>query len=68
MTHSDDPSILTPDSIKNFLKDQIAHYKIPKYYKFVDAFPMTTNGKIQKNIVKQMATEDLSVVASHLNK
>lgn len=62
LTHSDDPSVLTPDSLKEYLKDNLAHYKIPRYFKFVESFPMTTNGKIQKNVIKQMATEDLRIV------
>jgi len=68
MTHSDDPNILTPDSIKSYLKDRVAHFKVPKYYKFVDSFPMTTNGKIQKIVVKEIATRDLKTVQDHLDK
>ena len=36
------------DEIRDFCKGQIAHYKVPKYIQFVDAFPMTVTGKIQK--------------------
>jgi len=34
---------------QEFCKDQIAHYKIPRYIKFVDAFPMTVTGKVHRN-------------------
>ena len=36
------------DEIKAFCKDQIAHFKVPRYVRFVDEFPMTVTGKIQK--------------------
>ncbi|KAG4077543.1 hypothetical protein HA402_002970 [Bradysia odoriphaga] len=39
---------LTADDIRNFCKGSIAYFKIPKYIKFVDDFPKTTSGKIQK--------------------
>ncbi|MGB0571743.1 MAG: AMP-binding protein [Alphaproteobacteria bacterium] len=38
----------TDDEIRDFCKGQIAHYKIPRYIKFVDGFPMTVTGKVQK--------------------
>lgn len=38
----------TEEEIKAFCKGQIAHFKIPRYVRFVDAFPMTVTGKIQK--------------------
>ncbi|MFC1747592.1 fatty acid CoA ligase family protein [Pseudomonadota bacterium] len=34
--------------IRNYCKDKIAHFKIPKYIRFVDTFPMTITGKLQK--------------------
>ena len=40
--------VVTADEIRDFCKGQIAHYKVPKYIQFVDAFPMTVTGKIQK--------------------
>ena len=39
---------VSADEIRDFCKGQIAHYKVPKYIQFVDAFPMTVTGKIQK--------------------
>jgi len=38
----------TEEEIRAFCQGQIAHYKVPRYVKFVDAFPMTVTGKIQK--------------------
>ncbi|MGA8818255.1 MAG: AMP-binding protein, partial [Xanthobacteraceae bacterium] len=40
------------EEIKAFCRDQIAHYKVPRYVKFVDEFPMTVTGKIQKFIMR----------------
>jgi len=48
----------TPDEIKAFCRGQIAHYKIPRYIKFVDAFPTTVTGKVQKFVMRErMITE-----------
>ena len=38
----------TPEEIINYCKDRIAHFKIPRHIRFVEAFPMTVTGKIQK--------------------
>jgi fatty-acyl-CoA synthase len=38
----------TEEEIRAFCKDNIAHFKIPKYIRFVDEFPMTVTGKLQK--------------------
>ena len=39
---------LSEDEVREYCKGQIAHYKIPRYIRFVDSFPMTVTGKIQK--------------------
>jgi len=41
------------EEIRNFCRDQIAHYKVPRYVKFVDSFPMTVTGKVQKFLLRQ---------------
>jgi fatty-acyl-CoA synthase len=46
-----DPS-LTAEELRAFCKGQIAHYKVPRYVEFVDAFPMTVTGKVQKFILR----------------
>jgi fatty-acyl-CoA synthase len=51
----------TPAEIQEFCKQQIAHYKIPRYIKFVDAFPMTVTGKVQKFIMREQMTEELGL-------
>ncbi|HKS71391.1 MAG TPA: AMP-binding protein, partial [Ktedonobacterales bacterium] len=51
----------TPDEMRAFCQGQIATFKIPRYWKFVDAFPMTVTGKIQKFIMRQATIEELGL-------
>jgi fatty-acyl-CoA synthase len=51
----------TEEEIKEFCKGQIAHYKVPRYIKFVDGFPMTVTGKIQKFIMRDEMVEELGL-------
>ncbi len=47
--------------IRAFCQGQIAHYKIPRYVRFVAAFPMTVTGKIQKYLLRQQISTDLGL-------
>jgi len=50
---------MTADEIRQFCKDKIAHFKIPKHIRFTDEFPMTVTGKIQKfRMREKMASEN----------
>jgi fatty-acyl-CoA synthase len=49
------------EEIKAFCRDQIAHYKVPRYVKFVDEFPMTVTGKIQKYIMRERMIAELGL-------
>jgi fatty-acyl-CoA synthase len=51
---------LTEDDVKAFCKDQIAHYKIPRYVRFVEEFPMTVTGKMQKYLMRATMAEELN--------
>ncbi|HOA92474.1 MAG TPA: AMP-binding protein [Quisquiliibacterium sp.] len=51
----------TVDEIKAFCQGQIAHYKIPRYVKFVDAFPMTVTGKVQKFVIRDQMKAELNL-------
>lgn len=51
----------TTDEIHAFCRGQIAHYKIPRYIKFVDSFPMTVTGKIQKFLMRQQSVAELGL-------
>jgi fatty-acyl-CoA synthase len=51
----------TEEEIKAFCKDQIAHYKVPRYVRFVDELPMTVTGKAQKFIMRKKMMEELGL-------
>ena len=53
--------MISESRIQEFCKDQIAHYKIPRYIKFVDTFPMTVTGKVQKFIMRKQLIEELGL-------
>ncbi|TEB12770.1 3-((3aS,4S,7aS)-7a-methyl-1,5-dioxo-octahydro-1H-inden-4-yl)propanoyl:CoA ligase [Pelotomaculum propionicicum] len=54
-------SQLTEEEVKKFCGGQIARYKIPKYVAFVDGYPITASGKIQKFKLREMAVEMLGL-------
>jgi fatty-acyl-CoA synthase len=54
-------STLTEAEVREFCRDQIAHYKIPRYVKFVEAFPLTVTGKVQKFKMREAAIEELGL-------
>ncbi|WP_282103359.1 AMP-binding protein [Halomonas getboli] len=56
-----DDETLDEDALRAFCQGKIAHYKIPRYVKFVDAFPMTVTGKIQKFKMREEATHELGL-------
>ncbi len=49
------------EEIRAFCRGQIAHYKVPRYVKFVDEFPMTVTGKIQKFIMRERMIAELGL-------
>ncbi len=53
----------TEEEMRDFARNQIAHYKIPHYVKFVDEFPMTVTGKVQKYVMREMAVQELHLDA-----
>jgi len=56
-----DGSTLTDDDVKAFCKDQIAHYKVPRHIRFVNDFPMTVTGKMQKFIMRETMIAEIGV-------
>lgn len=46
-----------PEDIKDFCRGKIARYKIPKYIAFLDEYPMTASGKIQKYKLRELAAQ-----------
>jgi fatty-acyl-CoA synthase len=55
------PDILASDEdIRAFCRGKIAHFKIPRYIKFVDSFPTTATGKVQKYLLREQITRELA--------
>ena len=54
-------SNISDADIREFCKGQIAHYKIPRYIRFVDAFPMTVTGKVQKFRMREVMKDELKL-------
>jgi fatty-acyl-CoA synthase len=52
---------LTAEEVRDFCRDQIAHYKVPRHIRFVDEFPMTVTGKVQKFIIRERMMAELGV-------
>ncbi|WP_323753939.1 AMP-binding protein [Marinobacter sp.] len=56
-----DAEPVSADDLQEFCKGKIAHFKIPRNYKFVDEFPMTVTGKIQKFKMREVSIEELGL-------
>jgi fatty-acyl-CoA synthase len=54
-------AVLTEQDVQEFCRGRIANYKIPKYVRFVDSYPMTASGKIQKFKLREMAIQELQL-------
>jgi fatty-acyl-CoA synthase len=59
-----DGATLTAESLEAFCRGRIATNKIPGYWKFVDAFPMTVTGKVQKYLMREASVEELGLRAA----
>nr|MBO2470322.1 AMP-binding protein [Bacillota bacterium] len=55
---------MTEDEVRAYCEGKIAHYKIPKYIKFVNEYPMTASGKVQKYKLREMAIRELGLEAA----
>jgi fatty-acyl-CoA synthase len=51
----------TAEELRDFCREQIAHHKVPHYIKFVDNFPMTITGKVQKFVMRAQMCEELGL-------
>jgi fatty-acyl-CoA synthase len=51
----------TADEIREYCRGRIAHYKVPRHVRFVDAFPMTITGKVQKFVMRKETIEALGL-------
>ncbi len=52
---------ITAEMLDSYCRGQIATFKIPKYWKFVDSFPMTVTGKIRKGEMREIAEKELKL-------
>ena len=55
---------IDPEEIREFCRGRIAHYKVPRYVKLTDEFPMTVTGKIQKFRMREIAVAELGLQAA----
>ncbi|WP_375185542.1 AMP-binding protein [Pseudoalteromonas sp.] len=55
-----DDAVLDENAIRDFLKDKLAYFKVPKHIRFVDEYPMTVTGKLQKFKMREQMQELLS--------
>ena len=54
----------TDEDIRSFCRDQIAHYKVPRYIRFVPEMPMTITGKVQKFVMRERMIDELKLDAA----
>jgi fatty-acyl-CoA synthase len=59
-----DGAELDEDGVRAFCRGRIAHYKVPRHVRFVDGFPMTVTGKVQKFKMREQATAELRGAAT----
>jgi len=59
-----DDATMSEDEVRAFCRDRIAHYKVPRYIRFVQEFPMTVTGKMQKYLMREAMQRELAGEAS----
>jgi len=59
-----DGHILTEEEVKEYCREKIARYKVPKYIKFVDNFPTTVTGKVRKVEMREISIKELGLEAA----
>jgi fatty-acyl-CoA synthase len=52
---------VTEEEIRDYCRGQIAHYKLPRYVRFVDNFPLTISGKVQKYLIREQLCVELNL-------
>ena len=53
------------EALREFCKGRIAHFKTPRHIKFVDDFPMTISGKVQKFRMREISVVELGISEQH---
>ncbi len=59
-----EPGAMTEDEVKVFCREKIAHYKVPYYVAFVDEYPLTVTGKVQKFRLRELGIERFGLTAA----
>ena len=59
-----DTAGLTVDDVREFCRGRLAHYKVPRYVKVVDEFPMTVTGKVRKVEMRELSIAELDLAAA----
>jgi fatty-acyl-CoA synthase len=54
-------AVADEEAIRSYCSGRIAHYKVPRYVRFVSEFPMTVTGKIQKFVMRQQMSAALAL-------
>jgi fatty-acyl-CoA synthase len=52
---------LSEEDIREFCRGRIAHYKVPRYVRFMDSFPLTISGKVQKYLIREHMRAELKL-------
>jgi fatty-acyl-CoA synthase len=55
---------LTAQELRDYCKGQISHQKIPRYFQFVESYPLTASGKVQKFVLREQAIKELGLEAA----
>ena len=56
-----DGQSMTEEEVKDYFRASMSRHKVPRYVRFMEAFPMTASGKIQKFVLRDQAVELLSL-------
>jgi fatty-acyl-CoA synthase len=59
-----DGATLTDEEVRDHCRGRIAHFKVPRYVMFVDEFPMTVTGKVQKFVMREESVRHLGLEAA----
>jgi fatty-acyl-CoA synthase len=56
----------TEDDIRAYCRGRITHFKIPRHIRFVDSYPMTVTGKVQKFVMREIMSQELASLAQNI--
>ena len=55
------PAQVTGDQLTDYCKGKISTFKIPRFWKFVDSYPLTVTGKVMKYRMREVSVEELGL-------